>query len=193
MTVCSVTGGQNGQSYNEIRWGTFAPFVPSWIVLIIVYTVIKCSVRSTLSLFYGFNSRHNMISNHDDVIKGKHFPRYWTFVRGIHRSPMNSIHKGQWREDLTFSLMYAWTNGWVDNRDAGDLRRHRSHYDVTVMMVLTNVTMTSLMSRPGRKNALKKLKIKLHKKSLAETGLFREKRSIQWPQTPWLLVSPCPR
>ena len=34
---------------------------------------------------------------HDDVIKWKHFPRYWPFVRGIHQSPMNSPHKGQWR------------------------------------------------------------------------------------------------
>ena len=34
---------------------------------------------------------------HDDVIKWKHFPRYWPFVRGIHRSPVNSPHKGQWR------------------------------------------------------------------------------------------------
>ena len=30
---------------------------------------------------------------HDDVIKWKHFPRYWPFVRGIHRSPVNSPHK----------------------------------------------------------------------------------------------------
>ena len=27
------------------------------------------------------------VSCHDDVIKWKHFPRYWPFVRGIHRSP----------------------------------------------------------------------------------------------------------
>ena len=32
---------------------------------------------------------------HDDVIKWKHFPRYWPFVRGIHRSPMNSPNKDQ--------------------------------------------------------------------------------------------------
>ena len=32
---------------------------------------------------------------HDDVMKWKHFPRYWPFVRGIHRSPVNSPHKGQ--------------------------------------------------------------------------------------------------
>ena len=31
---------------------------------------------------------------HDDVIKWKHFPRYWPFVRGIHRSPVNSPHEG---------------------------------------------------------------------------------------------------
>ena len=32
-----------------------------------------------------------------------------------------------------FSLIYAWINGWVNNREAGDLRRHRTHYDITVM------------------------------------------------------------
>ena len=73
------------------------------------------------------------LSFHDDVIKWKHFPRYWLFVRGIHRSPVNSPHKGQWREALIFSLICVWLNGWVNNREAGDLRRHRAHYDVTVM------------------------------------------------------------
>ena len=33
---------------------------------------------------------------HNDVIKWKHFPRYWPFVRGTHRSLVNSPHKGQW-------------------------------------------------------------------------------------------------
>ena len=33
-----------------------------------------------------------------------------------------------------FSLICAWINGWVNNRGAGDLRRHRAHYDVTVMI-----------------------------------------------------------
>ena len=72
-------------------------------------------------------------SMHADVIKWEHFPRYWPFVRGIHRSPVNSFHTGQWRGALMFSLIWAWTNGWVNNRDAGDLRRCRAHYDVTVM------------------------------------------------------------
>ena len=73
--------------------------------------------------------------SHDDVIKWKHFPRYWPFVRGIHRSPVNSPHKGQWRGALFFSLMCVWINGWVNNGEAGDLRRYRIHYDVTVMAV----------------------------------------------------------
>ena len=70
---------------------------------------------------------------HDDVIKWKHFPRHWPFVRGIHRSPVNSPHKGQWRGSLMFSLI--WIHGWVNNREAGNLRRYRAHYDVTLMCV----------------------------------------------------------
>ena len=44
-------------------------------------------------------------------------------------------HKGQWRGPLMFSLICAWINGWVSNREADDLRRHCVHYDVTVMSV----------------------------------------------------------
>ena len=70
---------------------------------------------------------------HDDVIKWKHFPRYWPFVRGIHRSPVNSPHTGQWPGALMFSLICTRITGWVNNGEAGDSRRHRAHYDVTVM------------------------------------------------------------
>ena len=31
------------------------------------------------------------------------------------------------------SLICAWTNTWANNGDAGDLRRHRAHYDVIVV------------------------------------------------------------
>ena len=72
-------------------------------------------------------------SQHDDVIKWKYFPRRWPFVREIPRSPVNSSHQGQWRGALVFSVIRAWINGWVNNREAGDLRRHRAHYGVTVM------------------------------------------------------------
>ena len=46
--------------------------------------------------------------------------------------PVKSPHKDQWRGALMF-LICAWINGWVSNREAGDLRRHRDHYDVLVM------------------------------------------------------------
>ena len=41
---------------------------------------------------------------HDDVIKWKQFRRYWPSVQGIHRSPVNYPHKGQWCGALMFSL-----------------------------------------------------------------------------------------
>ena len=61
------------------------------------------------------------------------FPCYWTFVRGIHRSPMNSPHEGQWRVALMLSFICAWINGWVIIGEAGELRRRRAHYVVTVI------------------------------------------------------------
>ena len=58
-------------------------------------------------------NRHPLkICWHDDVIKWKHFPRYWPFVRRIHRSTVNSLHKGQWRGAMMFSLICDW-NGFL--------------------------------------------------------------------------------
>ena len=68
-----------------------------------------------------------------DVIKWKHFPYYWLFVRGIDRSPVDSLHKGQWHGALMFPLICAWTNDWTKTQDASCFRRHHSHYDVIVM------------------------------------------------------------
>ena len=88
---------------------------------------------------------------HDDVVHWEHFPRYWPFVRGIHRSPVNSPHKGQWRRALMFSLICGWANDWINNRDAGDLRRCRAHYDVTVMLTLGQLRHTVWSWKGGSK------------------------------------------
>ena len=72
---------------------------------------------------------------HDDVIKWKPFLRNWPFVRGIHRSPVNSPRNGQWRGALMFSLICARINDWVNNRVAGHLRCYHAHYDVTLMLL----------------------------------------------------------
>ena len=67
---------------------------------------------------------------HGDVIIWKHFSRYWLFVRGIHRSPVNSPHKGQWRGALMFPLIcvlnkrlskQSW--GWWFETPSRSLRR----------------------------------------------------------------------
>ena len=68
----------------------------------------------------------------------EHFLRYWPFARGIHRPPVNSPHKVQWRGVVMFSLICAWTIGCANQRDAGDLRRHCAHYDVAVMIIVSH-------------------------------------------------------
>ena len=47
---------------------------------------------------YRQGNNNNIMTWHDDVIKQEHFPRHWPFVRGLHQSPVNSPHRGQWRE-----------------------------------------------------------------------------------------------
>ena len=67
---------------------------------------------------------------HDDVIKSKHFPRHWSCVRGIHRSQVDSPE--------------AWCFLWSVHEDtlskqSSDWKRHRAHYDVTVMILQPNI------------------------------------------------------
>ena len=88
---------------------------------------------SKQSWSWWFETLSRPLRRQDDVIKWKHFPRYWPFVRGIHWSPVNSPHKGQWRGALMFSLICVWINSWINSRQAGDLRRYPAHYDVTLM------------------------------------------------------------
>ena len=46
---------------------------------------------------------------------------------------VNSPHKGQWRGALMFPLICVGINGWVNNREAGELRRYHANYGVTVV------------------------------------------------------------
>ena len=104
------------QNYVTIQYGVF-------------HVRLKSRSRGKLYILYNWL----VFTVHDYVIICKHFSRYWPFVWGIHRSPVNSPHKGQRRGALMFSLICAWINGWINNREAGDLRCHRDHYDVIVM------------------------------------------------------------
>ena len=101
-----------------------------WAIRPTIHAMGQCSSRPK-------QKRSNMAPinlNHEDVTTWKRFPRYCPFAKGIHRSSVDSPHKGQWRGALMFSFICAWTNDWASNRDAGDLRRHRAHHDVTVMI-----------------------------------------------------------
>ena len=93
----------------------------------IVFT--STSLTRWLSARLQFTTLPNMMTSSN----GNIFPRYWPFVRGIHRFPVNSPHKGQWRRALMFSVICNRIHGRVINGEAGDLRHHRTHYDVTVM------------------------------------------------------------
>ena len=114
----------------------FENILPNYVAIVLkIISYIKQRGVGVQSLNYGLllSDNLNITAMHDDVIKWKHFTRYWPFVRGIHRSTVNSSHKGQWRGALVFSSICAWINGWVNNREAGDLRHHLAHYDVIVM------------------------------------------------------------
>ena len=79
---------------------------------------------------------------HDDVIKWKHFFRVTGPLGGEFTGPRwipltKASDAELW---CMFSLMCAGTNGWVNSREAGDLRRRRTHYDVTVMDVVLTIS-----------------------------------------------------
>ena len=65
--------------------------------------VIKCKISST------------------GLLRGK--------FTGHRRIPLTKASNAE----LFFFLISAWKNGWVNNREASDLRRHRPHYDVILM------------------------------------------------------------
>ena len=67
-------------------------------------TILLLRSRTCLLIAAGVISITYVLLYHDDVIKWKHFPRYWSFLRGIHRSPVNSLHKGQWSGAMMFPL-----------------------------------------------------------------------------------------
>ena len=70
---------------------------------------------ASLFLVIGFHRWQVDSWYHDEVIKWKHLPRYWPFVRGIHGSPVSSPHKGQWRRALMFPLICA-LNKWLSKQ-----------------------------------------------------------------------------
>ena len=118
-TRSSITSSAVALLFGNFKWSTAV--------------VLSCSVENFQTIR---QPRNKLWANevilprfefHGDVIKWKHFPCYWPFVRGIHRSPVDSLHKSQWHGDIMFSVMCVSTNGRTNNGGAHDLRRHRVH------------------------------------------------------------------
>ena len=128
---------------------------------------------------YMSSSTHVCIILLDDIIKWKHFPRYWYFVVGIHRSPVNSPQKDRWCGALMFSLIYACTNDWVNIRDTGGLNRHRAHYGVTVIFVCLLYEYTAQNATMGYFNRFELL------------PWHNEEVTCSWPRKHMLLVYWC--
>ena len=81
----------------------------------------------SLLVFYispGYFIEHTCIM----VSTWNHFPRYWTFVRGIHRSSVNPPLKGLVKRAVMFVLMSNWTNGRTNRSEAGKLRCLDAHF-----------------------------------------------------------------
>ena len=122
---------------NNERLCTFLPFF-----LICKRVVVIWTLRIVTNMFYQYRHQSDIATEERNIFNcmcimmtssnGDKW-RYWPFVRGIHRSAVNSLPKGQWGGALMFSLIWAWINGWVNNGKASDLRRHRTYCDVTLV------------------------------------------------------------
>ena len=111
-----------------VSWFLQGCFTGTAGVIITIAPVLNLGIHKIVPVLIKYPEGY-----HDDAIKWKHFPCHWTIVRGIHQSPVNSPQKVQWYAASMFSWVCAWTNGWLINRDAGDLNRHHAHYDVTII------------------------------------------------------------
>ena len=99
----------------------------AWTLIAVTYEP-KDHINKELR--HGNNAK---LFNHDDVIKRKHFPRCWPLCGEFAGHRWIPHTKASDAELWFFSLICARINGWVNYGDAGDLRRHGAHYDVTVM------------------------------------------------------------
>ena len=65
-------------------------------------------------------------------------------------SALLALFVGLWRRALKLCLILAWINGWVNNREADDLRPHHAHYDVTVMIASNSTSWIYIVWPPWR-------------------------------------------
>ena len=96
----------------------------------VFHRYVQAALWNNMNLSYPIKIYDISWRFHEDVIKWKHFPRYCPYC-----PPVTGEFPTQRpvTRNLMFFLICSWISGWVNNREAGDLRRRRTHYDVTVM------------------------------------------------------------
>ena len=108
-----------------VHWRQFTFPCPVWSESIWRYVADSLKWQEGLMSRVGEDKLRNA---QDDVIEWKHFPHYWTIVRGIHQSPVGSPHKGQWRVFVDLRL-----NKRLSKQSNRRWYGHRANYGVTVM------------------------------------------------------------
>ena len=85
--------------------------------------------------FYRANIHNNpapLMPIHYGLIKWRHFPHYWPFWGESTGHRWIPLTKTSDAELWCFNFICAWTNGWGNNLDAGDLKRYHTHYECKV-------------------------------------------------------------
>ena len=144
IIMCGCSGAWNLSYYHLLTqavmpildWGTnqtvdlFKSFNPAWSFKVFYIKLITDNKDFSYGSEIGWDGaqyheagRYSMMTSSNGNI----------FRVTGHLCREYSPHKSQWRGVLMFSLICVWINGQVNNREAGDLRRHRVHYDVTIM------------------------------------------------------------
>ena len=77
------------------------------------------------------------IFSHDDAIKWKNFRATGHFAGN---SPVPGEFPVQRPVTRSFDVFFDlfWISGWVNNREAGDLRRYRAYYGAIVMWIIVS-------------------------------------------------------
>ena len=134
------------QPINSSHWISYI-----FIVCTKIYAYIPISIDATWYQFRHqipnlFAEKHSLILNGlSHIDPGLMISSWWrhqmeTFSALLDICAGNSPVPGEFSAQRPVTrifdvfLICVWINGWVNNRAAGDLRRYRAHYDVTVMM-----------------------------------------------------------
>ena len=123
------TSGINTNDTLQVKWErSFFSFFFFLISTGISEVFLLGSFCRCCCCYYFFNNQ--IFDMHDDVIKWKHFPRYWP-------SPITGEFHSQRSVTRSFDVFFdlrLYRNSWANNGDVCDLRRYLVHYDVIVMI-----------------------------------------------------------